>query len=241
MSLARPHRLIVAAWIASASLPVLASQPSQAAQASPTAPSLQAFTAHYQASAMGMKGQATMTLEAVDPATRQWRYTLTVRNPLARVRQSTVFTQTGDTLQPLHTVSATRLLTQERTVEGHYDWSARVATWTGDARAHRRGPVALEPGDMDGLLINLAVMRDLAQNRPLHYRMVDNGHATILDYRVTGTQSMTVQGKPVQVTRIERTTDDKQQIAWIAPDLPAPVRLLQREGGKDTLELVLTP
>jgi len=220
--------LICTAWFASASLPALAQ--TQA---------LQPFTARYQASYMGMQGKGTVTLEATDDG--HWRYTLIIRNPFARVRQSTVFTHADDVLRPLHSVSDTRVFIQRRVIEGHYDWDARQATWTGDARPHRRGPVALEPGDMDGLLINLAVIRDLAQGRPLHYRMVDAGRAITLDYQITGTDDLMINGTPVQATRIERTNHNRQQIAWVAPGLPAPLRLLQREDSKDTLELTLLP
>jgi len=221
----RLHILIAATWLA-ATLPALAQ-----------AQALQPFTVHYQASYMGMQGQGTVTLETTDDG--HWRYTLTIRNTFARVRQSTVFTHTDDVLRPLHSVSDTRVFVQRRLVAGHYDWDARQATWTGDARPHRRGPIALQPGDMDGLLINLAVIRDLAQGRPLRYRMVDNGRAVTLDYQITGTDDLMVNGAPVQATRIERTDRNRRQIAWIAPGLPAPLRLLQREDGKDTLELTL--
>jgi len=222
-TLLRLLTLITTVGLISASLPALALQP---------------FTAHYQASYMGLQGQATATLQAVDHD--QWRYTLTIRNAVIRIRQSIVFTHEGNVLRPLRSVSDSRIVFQRRIVEGHYDWTARQATWTGDVKPHRRGPVALEDADMDGLLINLAVIRDLAQDQPLHYRLVDQGRTATLQYKITGTDHMTVNGKPVQATRLERTDRNKQQIAWIVPGLPAPVRLLQREDGKETLEMTLT-
>jgi len=199
---------------------------------------LQPFTVHYQVRYMGMQGQATATLQAADHD--QWRYTLTIRNAVARIRQSIVFTHESDVLRPLRSVSDSRIVFQRRLVEGHYDWAARQATWTGDIKPHRRGPVTLEDGDMDGLLINLAVIRDLAQGQPLRYRLVDQGRATSLHYQITGTDQMMANGKPVQAARLERTDRNKQQIAWVVPGLPAPVRLLQREDGKNTLEMTLT-
>jgi len=198
---------------------------------------LQAFTAHYQARYNGMQGQGTVSLQTLENG--HWRYTMTLRNAFARIRQSTVFTQVDDVLRPLHNISDARILFKRRVVEGHYDWDTRQAIWTGDTKEHRRGPIALEDGDMDGLLLNLAVVRDLAQGQPLRYRLVENGRAVPLEYQTTGTQQLTVHGQSVQATRLERTERNKQQIAWVVPGMTMPVRLLQREDGKDTMELVL--
>jgi len=205
---------------------------------------LQPFTAYYQASYRGMQGEGSLVLERTD-APQQWRVTLTVKNALVRIRQSTLFEAGADTaLRPLRSTSDTRIPFQRRVVYGHYNWETRRATWTGDARPSRQGPVVLEDGDMDGLLINLAVMRDLAQDKPLQYRMVDNGRATPLEYQIAGTANVVVNGKHEPATRVERhelNDRNRQQVAWIVSHLPAPVHLLQREDGKDVLALKLDP
>ncbi len=66
-------------------------------------------------------------------------------------------------------------------------------TWTGDIKPDRAGPIALKAGDMDALLINLAIARDLAAGKPLTYRMVDEGRGQEpMTYRVVGKESVTV-------------------------------------------------
>ena len=56
-----------------------------------------------------------------------------------------------------------------------YDWSKGEARWSGDVKADRAGPVKLQDGDLDAMLLNLAIVRDVAAGKPLNYRMVDNG------------------------------------------------------------------
>src|SRR5690606_32256221 len=120
-----------------------------------------------------------------------------------------------------------------------YDWGSNQATWSGDVKPDRRGPVRLQNGDMDGLLINLAIARDVAAGKPLNYRMVDGGRVKTLSYRVVGKESMTVDGKTVEATKVPGVDGGKEQVAWLAPGMPVPVRLLQREGGKDALDLAI--
>ena len=222
----KPHlrtlSLVTAAIAALASLPALAMQP---------------FTADYQASYMGMQANGVMTLAA--ESNGQWRYTLQVKNPLAELSQSTLFDEQAGRLRPLSSHDLTVVPFKRRAVDTHYDWNSSQATWSGDVKPERRGPVRLQSGDMDGLLINLAIARDVAAGKPLNYRMVDGGRAKTLAYRVIGKESVTVEGRSVEATKVSRVDGDKEQIAWIAPNMPVPVRLLQREGGKDALDLTI--
>lgn len=222
----KPHlrtlSLAGAALAALASLPALAMQP---------------FTADYQASYMGMQANGVMTLAA--EGNGQWRYTLQVKNPLAELSQSTLFDEQAGRLRPLSSHDLTVVPFKRRAVDTRYDWNSSQATWSGDVKPERRGPVRLQSGDMDGLLINLAIARDVAAGKPLSYRMVDGGRAKTLAYRVIGKENVTVEGRSVEATKVSRVDGDKEQIAWIAPNMPVPVRLLQREGGKDALDLTI--
>ncbi|NEK70748.1 MAG: DUF3108 domain-containing protein, partial [Xanthomonas perforans] len=113
------------------------------------------------------------------------------------------------------------------------DWKTSQATWSGDIKPDRRGPVKLQPGDMDALLINLAITRDLAAGKPLNYRMVDEGRIKPMSYKVVGKETITVNGKQEQATKVSRVDGDKELIAWVVKDLPVPARLLQKEKGQD--------
>jgi hypothetical protein len=220
--LARPLSLLALAALALASLPALAMQP---------------FKASYQANYMGLQAEGLMTLAQEDGG--QWRYSLVIRNQLANLMQSTVFEEAGGQLRPLSSNDSSAAFFKKRSVQANYDWKTRQATWSGDIKPDRRGPVALQPGDMDGLLINLAIARDLHAGKPLTYRMVDDGKVRPMTYKVIGKETLTVNGKQEQATKVSRTDGDKELVAWIVPDLPVPARLLQREKGQNTLELVI--
>jgi len=220
--LSRPLALLAAAGLALASLPAFALQP---------------FTADYQANYMGMQANGTMTLAAAGKD--QWKYTLQIQNQLANLSQSTTFEEHNGQLRPLTSNDSSALLVKKRNVQAKYDWNANQATWTGDVKPDRRGPVKLQPGDMDALLINLAIARDLQAGKPLTYRMVDEGRVKPMTYAVIGKENVTVNGKQQQATKVSRTDGNKELIAWIVPDLPVPARLLQKENGQNSLDLTI--
>lgn len=217
--LARP---LAALLLTAASLPALAMAP---------------FKADYRASYMGLQADGVMQLERQEG--NRWRYSLQVRNQMADLRQSTVFDLHDGHLRPLNSEDSANLLIKRRNIQAAYDWSGRQATWQGDLREDRRGPVALRDGDMDALLINLAIARDLAAGRPLNYRMVDEGRIKQMRYTVAGKETMQLDGRSIEVTRVSRVDGNKEQIAWISPSYPVPLRLLQRKDGRDELDLTI--
>jgi hypothetical protein len=220
--LSRPLSWIAAGALAVVSLPALALQP---------------FTAEYQANYMGVQAPGKMTLKQVDG--NKWQYSLDVSNQLATLSQNTTFDEANGVLRPLSSQDRSLLLVKKRNVQANYDWSKKQATWTGDIKPDRAGPVALKAGDMDALLINLAIARDFAAGKPLTYRMVDEGRIKPMTYKVSGTENVTVAGKTYTTTKVSRVDGDKELIAWVTKDLPVPVRLLQREKGKDALDLTI--
>ena len=123
------------------------------------------FSADYQASYMGMQAEGKMTLAA--QGDDRWKYSLSIRNQLADISQSTVFDEHQGRLRPLSGNDRATALIKKRNVDAVYDWNSGQATWTGDLKPERRGPVQLKQGDMDALLVNLAVVRDLADGKPL--------------------------------------------------------------------------
>lgn len=218
----RPLSLATSALLALASLPAMALQP---------------FKADYQASYMSLQANGVMTLTS--EGNNQWRYSMQVKNQLADLSQSTLFEEQNGRLRPLSSQDSSTLLMKRRKVDARYDWNANQATWSGDVKPERRGPLKLQGGDMDALLINLAIVRDLAAGRPLNYRMVDEGRIKPMNYTVVGKENITVGGKSVEATKVSRVDGRKELIAWIVPNMQVPARLLQREDGKDALDLTL--
>jgi len=193
------------------------------------------FTADYQASYMGMQGAGKMTLVA-DGANR-WKYSLAVTSPLANLRQTTVFEDNNGQWRPVSGNDTSQVLTKKQNKNATYDWSKGVATWTGDVKPERAGPIKLETGDMDALLINLAIVRDVQAGKATHYRMVEDGRVKELTYTVAGKEAITVGGQSKQATKIVSTQGDKQTIAWIVDGMPVPARILQRDKGQDAIDL----
>lgn len=228
----RPHRsatrlrgLLAGAALLLAAAPVLAGE------------TLKPFTADYQASYMGMEADGQMKLTSVGE--NRWRYSLDISNALANLSQNTVFEVRDGHWWPISGSDASTVLVKKENRKASYDWDSRTARWSGDVKPERAGPVKLQPGDMDALMVNLALVRDFAAGEPLRYRMVDNGRIKQLDYEVAGKDTITIAGQPRQATRLVNTDGDKQTIAWVVEGMPVPAKILRRKDGADELQLTV--
>ena len=205
------------------------------ALASLPAAAVEAFSAQYQASAMGMQGDGQMSITS--QGGNRWQYSLTIKNQLVDLSQKTVFDEQKGWLRPLSSTDLSRVLVKKKAVNANFDWGKNQATWTGDVKPERVGPVALKTGDMDALLVNLALVRDVAAGKPLSYRMVENGNAKTMSYQVAGKEKITIGGQSRDATKVIRTSGNKQIIVWVVPNMPVPARILQREDGQDSIDL----
>jgi hypothetical protein len=219
---------MAAAVLAFAGQSVLAAQPA----------ALKPFSADYQASYMGLQGSGRMVLAKAGDS--RWKYSLDVRSTIANLSQSTTFDEHGGQWRPLSGNDSSLLLIKKSDKHATYDWAHGQARWSGDVKSDRSGPVALKPGDMDAMLINLAIARDVQAGKPLVYRMVDDGRAKQLNYQVVGKDTVTIGGKSQPATRIARTDGDRQTVLWVVDGLPVPARILQRKDGSDEMDLKLT-
>lgn len=195
------------------------------------------FTADYDASWKGVPANATITLRQAGGD--RWNYEMSVENAVGSARQSTQFDEVGGNFRPLSGTDTTQLLFRKSQKEATYDWSLREARWSGDVKPDRVGPIKLQDGDMDGMLLNLAIVRDVVAGKPLNYRMVDNGTAHPQSYQIQGKDTVSVGGKTYPATRVVRSNDDKQVVVWVVAGLPTPARILQRKGGRDEIDLTL--
>src|SRR5690606_38408407 len=143
MAVPRKARVLAASLLAFAAAPLLAVEP---------------FTADYQANYMGMQANGRMTL--AQETGNRWKYSLDISGAGARLTQSTVFEASGDNWRPVSSTDSQRgesglaaMLVKSRTVNATYDWSRGQATWSGDIKGDRSGPVKLQAGDLDGMLM----------------------------------------------------------------------------------------
>jgi hypothetical protein len=196
---------------------------------------LEPFAADYEASYMGLSASGRMTIEP--QGGNQWKYTLKIANQVAQLTQTTVFEDRDGQWRPLSGTDASLLLIKKIRREAVYDWAKGEARWSGDVKPDRVGPVPLLTGDVDGLLMNLAIARDAIAGKPLRYRLVDEGRAKAMAFTVAGKETISIGGKPRQATKLVTTNGSKQMLVWVVEGLALPARILQRKDGKDDIDL----
>ena len=205
--------------------------------ASAATPGMKPYSADYDASYMGMHGTGHMSLSQQGG---RWVYSLRIGSSLAQLSQSTVFDVAGSALRPLSGTDASTFLVKRVTKQASYDWKAGQASWSGDVKPERAGPIALQAGDVDAMLLNLALPRDVAAGRSLHYRMVDDGRAKQVDCNAGGKEALQAGGKTLQATKVSCDLGgNKQILLWVVDGMPFPARILQRKDGKDDIDLRL--
>ena len=164
-------------WLTAATLLLASAAASAAGDIKP-------FTAEYQANYLGVQGVGRMVL--AQAGGNRWRYSLDIGGSMANLNQTTVFEDSNGQWRPISNSDTSALLVKRKQKNATYDWSRGEARWTGDVKADRAGPVKLQNGDLDAMLINLALARDVATGKPLRYRMVDDGRVKQLNYQVSG-------------------------------------------------------
>lgn len=212
------------------------------------APALAPFTATYEAFRQGKRaGDATLRLVRGDAAPR-WRVDLDIRGDRGfagvlglNLQQSTVFENGDAGFRPISQSTVRKGLFLGKKTVGVYDWSKGTAQWRGDLKDKYRAAIPLQDGDMSGLLINLAIIRDAQPDRMLHYRFVDGGRARDHAYQVASTpEPMSAGELNFQTLRVARTNGGNDEtLFWVAEGVPTPVRILQREDGEDAIDLRL--
>ncbi len=227
--------------------------PSAGAQAPPlpettdTLVVLEPFLARYEAR-YHAKPAGDATLKVVRLQTPQWRVDLGIegRRGMAgvlglNVQQSTVFDVIDNTYRPLSQSTVRKGLFLGRKSVGSYDWAKASARWQGDLKKQHQQPVALLPGDMSGLLINLAIVRDARPGAVLRYRFVEGGRVRDHSYQVAAVPETVQVGELSYSTlRVARTNGGNDEtVVWVAQGVPTPVRILQRENGEDAVDLRL--
>ena len=189
------------------------------------------------------------SMQVVDLGGGRWRLDLGIRGTQGlaglaglNLQQSTVFERIGDTFRPISQATIKHLLLSNKRITGTYDWSRNSAHWTGDVSSKRRAAVPLQAGDMNALLVNLAVVRDADAGKPLHYRVVDNGRARLQTFTTSAAKEVvTVGDLSYDAWHVSRTNAGNDGMdAWVSDNVPTPVRILQKDSDTGTLELLLT-
>lgn len=208
---------------------------------------LEPFVARYHALYHG-KPAGSATLQVVRQATPRWRVDLGIDGEKGmagvlglNVQQSTVFENGDAGYRPLSQSTVRKGLFLGRRSTGTYDWPRGTAQWRGDLKKRHQQPIALQPGDMSGLLINLAIVRDARPGAVLRYRFVEGGRVRDHAYQTAAApETVTVGELSYEVLRVARTNGGNDDtVVWVAAGVPTPVRILQREDGEDAVDLQL--
>ncbi len=211
------------------------------------APVLEPFLASYEAQYRG-KPAGSATMRVIHEGGSQWRVDLGIEGSRGmagviglNLQQSTAFDVIDEVYRPLGQSTVRKGLFLGRKTVGTYDWDKASARWQGDLKPKHRQPVALQSGDMSGLLINLAIVRDARPGAILRYRFVEGGRVRDHVYQVAADTETVTQGElrysTLRVARTNGGNDDT--VVWVAQGVPSPVRILQRENGEDAVDLRL--
>ncbi len=212
------------------------------AQPRTLAPFVASYAVYRDGKPMGDAAQKLVRLDG-----DRWRVDMGIRGTRGLVglvglnlQQSTLFDVVDGRYRPLSQSTVRRMFLASKHSTGVYDWTARSARWTGDVKPSRRGPVSLQEGDLSGVLIDLALIRDSVPGKTLHYRFVEGGRAREHTYVVAPqTESIEVDGLSYDAMRVSREDGNDQTVVWVASGVPTPIRILQREDGDDSTDLRL--
>ena len=208
---------------------------------------LQGFQASYTVSRNGSP-LGTASMQVVNVSGNQWRIDLGIRGTQGlagiaglNLQQSTVFTADGGQFRPVTQSTVRNALFSTSKSVGIYNWAKGSATWSGDIKKSRQGPVALQSGDISALLVYLAVVRDARPGVTLNYRVVDNGRARLQQYAVGSEQQVVNIGETgYQTLPVTRTTAGGDGMAvWVSEGVPTPIRITQTDNDIGTLDLQL--
>lgn len=209
---------------------------------------LQGFQSNYQVFRKGsLAGTAMMQVVRLGPA--RWRVDLGIRGTKGLAgfaalnsQQSTVFDQVGTEYVPVSQSTVLTTLLSADKIVGTYNWNTKLARWTGDIKKSRQLPVALQAGDMNLLLVNLAVVRDARPGMSLNYRLVDRGRAKPIHFLADATQQVLKLGEEgYQSLAVRRTgvPADESLTVWVSEGVPTPIRMVLVQDDVGELDLQL--
>lgn len=208
---------------------------STALLALPAAAAVSPVNAVYKANYMGMSATGKMEVAALGGG--KYKTVLSVSNSLGFSTQVTVFDEQGGELRPLSSVDSSKFMGKKIESKATYDWGRGVASWDGSISDDKKGPARMTAGDMDALLVNLAIVRDVNAGKSLDYRLLENGKAKPMKYTIAGKDTITVAGKSVTATKVVGS-GSKPVTLWVAPGYDVPVRIEKVvDMGKMTLSL----
>ncbi|HET9679270.1 MAG TPA: DUF3108 domain-containing protein [Gammaproteobacteria bacterium] len=154
------------------------------------------------------------------------------------ITEKSIFTLHDDDIRPLTFKYRHQGSDENRRQTLQFDWTADVvhSNYRGD-----KATIALESGMLDHLLVQLAVMRDVAANSlPEEYVVLDRNVVKHYQVKRTGKADVETQAGTFNTVIVQRLDDDKTVLFWLAPKLNyVPVRMELREPDESTITMEL--
>ncbi len=158
-----------------------------------------------------------------------------------RIVERSHWQPTDSGFQPLHYTYRHTGSKKNRDVKIDFDWkNSKVSMWVNDDHWQ----MTLEPGTLDKMVYQLAVMRDLQRGlETFHYRIADGGKMKSYNFEAFKQEPVqTPYGDFDNALKVERFRDDRERetIFWCVPQLdylPVKVVNIEPDGLKTTAVL----
>lgn len=183
---------------------------------------LQEFSAYYEASTNGMRGNAERHL--IQTGDNAYRLNISLEAKMAGIsigdlEQASEFTLVDDRIQPQnYSYLITGITTENQSIS--FNWDALLALSVEDEQSWN---VDLQSGVLDQLSYQLALARDL-QSGPqevLEYQLIDGPAIESHRYQVLGEEILHTELGPLNSIKLARIREDdsgRQTLIWLATD-----------------------
>lgn len=144
--------------------------------------------------------------------------------------------------RPIHYLDENTLGTRDKVKEHDFQWPAGKAIFT---KKGKRFEVAITDGELDPLLYQLVLRRDLSEDPKLkrndyHYRIVEGRKVNDYHFKVVGRAPLKVPFGEYEAVELVRVGDKRQTRFWCAPALDyLPLKIVQTERDGDEYTAVL--
>jgi hypothetical protein len=180
------------------------------------------FSAYYQASTNGIRGNAERHLVKLDNG--HYRLNTSLEAKVAGINvgdleQVSEFSlQDGQIVPDNYQYLITGITTENQAIS--FNWDAALARSVEDEQSWN---VDLQPGVLDQLSYQLALAMDLASSGEsvYEYQLIDGGEIETHRYRRIGEEVLQTPLGPLNAVKLERVREQangRQTIIWLAPD-----------------------
>ena len=203
---------------------------------------LEPFSYQYKSTFAGFSAKSYRSLTQLEDGI--WELRVASKNRVAEYQEVSRFKLDNNGYPiPLQNRVQAKLFGVKRSETTNFDWDKGRAIWT---RKKDTRIANLSPGDLDRILYQLLIGKDVAKNnQPLSYSFINRGRKKTYHFQRLGTETIRLGKQPVETIKIRRidSKKEKQTTVWLAPKMNYELVKIQHrdEDGADySMELVIT-